>query len=145
MRVAAHLEHNQDEHEERHEEVQAVKLRDAAEHERDNRDAAIRVAILACKKEARQHIEDARCKSRRRDDGHHPLAIGHVHEGVGTAQMEHDNVQACKETETVYGGKVICWFRHFEENLEKTGRFPANGRVNLKFRKRTCPFSLHFS
>ena len=49
MRVATHLEHNQHKHEERHEEVQAVKLRDAAEHERDDRNAAIRVAILACK------------------------------------------------------------------------------------------------
>ena len=145
MRVAAHLEHNQDEHEERHEEVQAVKLRDAAEHERDDRNAAIRIAVLACKKEPGQHIENPCGKSRRRNDGHDPLAIGHVHEGVGTAQMEHDNVQACEETETVNCREVICWFRHFEENLEKTGRFPANGRVNLKFHKQTCPFSLHFS
>ncbi len=38
--------------------------------------------------------------------------------------MEHDNVQARKKTEPVNGGEIICWFRHFKENLEKTGRFP---------------------
>ena len=123
MRVAAHLEHNQHEHEKRHEKVQAVKLSDAAEHERDHRNATVRVAILACKEESGQHVEDARSKGWRRDNGHHPLAIGHVHKGVRTAQMEHDNIQACEETETVYCGEVICWFRHFEKNLEKHGDF----------------------
>ena len=144
MRVAAHLEHNQHKHEERHEEVQAVKLRDAAEHERDNRDAAIRVAILACKKEARQHIEDARCKSRRRDNGHHPLAIGHVHEGVGTAQMEHDNVQACKETETVYGGKVICWFRHFGGKFRKNREIPRKWKGEFEISQANLSFFITF-
>ena len=123
MRVAAHLEDNQHKHEERHKEVQAVKLCNAAEHERDDRDTAIRVTVLACKKEAGQHVEDARSKSWRRNDGHYPLAIGHVHKSIGTAQMEHDNVQACEETETVNSGEIICWFRHFKENLEKHGDF----------------------
>ncbi len=123
MRVAAHLEYDEHKHEERHEEMQTVKLRNAAEHERDDRDTAVRVAVLACEKKTGQHIEDARSKSWCRNDGHDPLAIGHVHKGVGTAQMEHDNVQACEETETVNGGEIICWFRHFEENLEKHGDF----------------------
>ena len=103
--------------------MQAVKLCNAAEHERDDRDTAVRVAVLACEKETGQHIENPRGKGRRRDNGHHPLAIGHVHEGVGTAQMEHDNIQACEKTETVNSGEIICWFRHFEENLEKHGDF----------------------
>ncbi len=124
MRVAAHLEYDQHKHEESHEKVQAVKLCNSAEHEWDDWDATIRVAILTCKKKTGQYIKDARSKGWRRDNRHHPLAIGHVHEGVGTAQMEHDNVQACEETETVNGGEIICWFRHFKENLEKTGRFP---------------------
>ena len=123
MRVAAHLEYDEHKHEERHEKVQTVKLRYAAEHERDDRDTAVWVAVLACKEEAGQHVEDARSKSWCRNNGHDPLAIGHVHKSIGTAQMEHDNVQACEETETVNGGEIICWFRHFEENLEKHGDF----------------------
>ncbi len=85
MRVAAHLENDEHKHEERHEKVQTVKLRNAAEHERDDRDTAVRVAVLACEKETGQHIENPRGKGRRRNDGHDPLAIGHVHKGVGTA------------------------------------------------------------
>ena len=123
MRVAAHLEYDEHKHEERHEKVQTVKLRYAAEHERDDRDTAVWVAVLACKEEAGQHVEDARSKSWCRNNGHDPLAIGHVHKSIGTAQMEHDNVQAREETETVNGGEIICWFRHFEENLEKHGDF----------------------
>ena len=113
--------------------MQTVKLRYAAEHERDDRDTAVWVAVLACKEESGQHIENPCCKGRRRNDGHYPLAIGHVHKSIGTAQMEHDNVQACEETETVNGGEVICWFRHFEENLEKTGRFPLGGGNDKSF------------
>ena len=113
MRVAAHFEHHKHKHEKRHEKMQAVKFCNATEHERNHRDSAVGVAILACKEEARQHVENSRRKRRCRNNGHHPFAIGHVHEGVGTAQMKHDNIEARKEAQAVDSREIICGFRHF--------------------------------
>ena len=53
MRVTAELEHKHHKHEERHEEVQAVKLCNATEHEGDYGDLAIGIAKLACEKKTR--------------------------------------------------------------------------------------------
>ena len=106
MRVAAELEHEHHEHQERHEEVQAVELRDAGEHERDYRNAAVRIAELARKKEARKDVKYARGKCGRRHDGHEPLVVRHVGKRVRTAQVEHHDVYACKEPKPVDCGEI---------------------------------------
>ena len=101
MRITAELEDEHHEHEERHEEVQAVQLCNAAEHEGDDRDDSVRVAELACKKEAGEYVEDARCKCRSIYNGHNPLVVGHVVEGARRTQMQHYNVNACEQTKTI--------------------------------------------
>lgn len=83
MAVAAALVQDHHEHEERHKEVQTVEFRDTAEHERHHRNSAVGVAELACEQESRKHVKDACGKRGSRNNGHDPLAIGHVHESVG--------------------------------------------------------------
>ena len=107
MRVTAKLEHNQHEHEERHEEMQAVKLGDATEHERKHGDSAVGVAKLACEQESGKDVKNARSKSRSRNNRHDPLAIGHVSKGAGTAQMEHHDIDASQEAQTIDSRKII--------------------------------------
>ena len=101
MRVTAELENKHHEHEKRHEEMQAVKLRDAAEHEGDHRNDAVWVTELTCKKEARKYVEDTSSKRRSIYNGHNPLVIGHIVERTGRTQVQHHDVNACKQTKTV--------------------------------------------
>lgn len=95
VRVTAKLEDEHQEHEDGHEEVQTVQFRDAGEHERDDRNLSLRIAELACKKEACEYVEDAGGKGGRIHDGHNPLIIGHVSQRTGRAQMQHHDVNAC--------------------------------------------------
>ena len=78
MSITAELEDEYHKHEERHEEMQAVKLCYAAEHERNYGDLTIGITELAGKKKAGEHVEYACGKSGRIHDGHDPLIIGHV-------------------------------------------------------------------
>lgn len=107
MRVTAELEDKHDEHEECHEEVQAVKFRDAGKHERDYRNLAFRIAELACEKESGEHVEDAGCKRRGINDRHDPLVVGHVIEGRRRAQVQHHDVNACEESKAVKSREVV--------------------------------------
>ena len=95
VRVTAELEDKHQEHEDGHEEVQAVQFGDAGEHERDDRNLSLRIAELACKKEAGEHVEDAGRKGGRIDDGHDPLVVGHVAQRTGRAQVKHHDVDTC--------------------------------------------------
>lgn len=115
VRITAKLEDEHDEHEKCHEEVQAVKLGDAGEHEGDNGDLAFGVAEFACKQEACEHVEDAGGKGGRIHDGHNPLVIGHVIEGRRRTQVKHHNVNACEESKAIKSREVIrfCFF-HIE-------------------------------
>lgn len=106
VRVPTELDHKCQKHQKRHEEVQAVKFRDAPKHERNHRNAAVRVTELACKKETRKNIEDACSKGRRIDDGHEPLAVSHVLEGVGTSKVKHHNVDTSQQAEAVDGREI---------------------------------------
>ena len=95
MRVTAELEDKHDEHEECHEEVQAVKFRNAAEHERHHGNLSIGVAELACEKETGQHVENACSERRCIHDRHNPLVIGHVVQRTGRTQVQHHNINTC--------------------------------------------------
>ena len=101
MRVTAEFEHQHNEHQERHEEVQTIKFRNAAEHEGDYRNAALRVTELACEKKARKHVEDACSKGGRIDNRNNPLVVGHVVERRRRAQVKHHDVYASEKTKTV--------------------------------------------
>ena len=114
MRVAAELKDEHDEHEEGHEEVQAVKFGDTGKHERDYRNLAFRIAELACKKETCEHVENAGCKGGRIHDGHNPLEIRHVIEGRRGAQMKHHDVNACEESKAIESRKVIRFCYSFQ-------------------------------
>ena len=113
MAVAAHLEHDDHEHEERHEEMQPVKLGNTAEHKGNHGNAAFRVAELAREEEPGQHVKNACSKGGSRNNGHQPLAIGQVRNSAGTAQVEHHDIEARQQAQAVYGWEVIRWFRHF--------------------------------
>ena len=117
MAVAAHLEHDDHEHEERHEEVQPVKFRDAAEHKGNHGNAAFRVAELAREEETSHDIKNACSKGRGRNNGHQPLAVGQVGDGAGTAQVEHHDIEARQQAQAVYSWEVIRGFRHFEVEI----------------------------
>ena len=92
VRVAAELEDKHHEHQERHEEMQAVKLRDSRKHKGDYRNAARGIAELAREKETCKHVEDPRRKSRRIDNGHNPLEVRHIIERRGATQMKHHDI-----------------------------------------------------
>ena len=115
MRVTAELKNEHNKHEDGHEEVQAVKLCDAAEHERDDGNLAFRIAEFACEQEACEHVENAGCKSGSIYDGHDPLEIGHVVEGRGGAQVKHHDVNASEESKAIKSREIIrfCFF-HIE-------------------------------
>ena len=95
VRITAEFKHEHNEHEERHEEVQAVKFCDATEHEGNDRNTAIRITELACKKEAGKYVKDACGKGGCIDDGQNPLVIGHVAKRTGRPQVKHHDVNAC--------------------------------------------------
>ena len=101
MRVTAELEDEHHEHQECHEEMQTVKLRDSRKHKGDYRNAAFRIAKLARKKETCKHVEDTRRKGRRIDNRHNPLEVRHVGERRGTTQVKHHDVDACQKTKTI--------------------------------------------
>ena len=106
MRVAAELEYQHHEHQKRHEKMQTIEFRDAGEHEGNHGDAPFRVAELACKQESRKHVEDARRKGRSADDGHEPLAVLHVIQCTGTAQVEHHDVHASQKSKSVNSREI---------------------------------------
>ena len=112
VRVTAELEDEHQEHEDGHEEVQAVKLGDAGEHEGDYRNTAFRIAKLAREKKTGEHVEDAGGKGGRINDRHDPLVVGHVIEGRRRAQVQHHDVNACEESKAVKSRKIIrfCFF-----------------------------------
>ncbi len=105
--VSAELENQHHEHQDRHEKMQAIELRDTGKHEGDYGNTAFRIAELACKQEPGKHVEDARRKSGSIYDGHEPLAILHVIQRAGTAQVEHHNIYAGQKPKPVNGGKVV--------------------------------------
>ena len=107
MRVTAELEDKHDEHEECHEEVQAVQFGDAGEHEGDYRNTAFRIAKLAREKKTGEHVEDACGKGGRINDRHDPLVIGHVIEGRRRAQVQHYDVNASEESKAIESREVV--------------------------------------
>ena len=107
MGVSAELENQHHEHQDRHEKMQAIELRDAGEHEGDYRNTAFWIAELTCKQKPRKHIEDACSKGGSTDDGHEPFPIVHVAESTGTTQVEHHDVYAGQKPKPVNGGIVV--------------------------------------
>ena len=76
--IAAELEDQHHEHQNRHEKMQTIEFRDAGEHEGDYGYTAFWIAELACKQEPRKYVEDARCKGGGTNDGHEPFPVLHV-------------------------------------------------------------------
>ena len=107
MRVTAELEDEHHEHQECHEEMQTVKLRDSRKHKGDYRNAARGIAELAREKETCKYVEDPRRKSRRIDNGHNPLEVRHIIERRGATQVKHHDVYASEKTKTVKRRKVV--------------------------------------
>ena len=107
MGVAAELEDQHHEHQDRHEKMQAIEFRDAGEHEGDYRNTAFRIAELACKQKPGKHVEDSRSKGRCADNGHEPFPVLHVAQCAGTAQVEHHDVHAGQKSKSVNSGKVV--------------------------------------
>ena len=117
MRISTVPEHDKHEHEERHEKVQPVEFRNAAEHKGNYRNSAFRIAELAREQETGQHVKNTCSKSGGRNNGHQPLAVGQVRNGTGTTQVEHHDIEARQQAKTVNGREVIRWFRHFEVEI----------------------------
>ena len=107
MGVAAELEDQHHEHQDRHEKMQAIEFRDAGEHEGDYRNTVFRIAELACKQKPGKHIEDTCRKGGSANDGHKPLTVLHVIQRAGTAQVEHHDVHAGQKPKPVNSGKVV--------------------------------------
>ena len=104
--VAAELEDQHQEHQNRHEKMQAIEFRDAGEHEGNHGDAPFRIAELACKQESRKHVEDARRKGGSADNGHKPFPVLHVAQCAGTAQVEHHDVHASQKSKSVNSREI---------------------------------------
>ena len=122
MGVTAELENQHHEHQNRHEKMQAIELRDAGKHEGDYGNTAFRIAELACKQEPGKHVEDARRKGGGADDGHEPFPVVHIAKGTRTAQVEHHNIYAGQKPKPVNGGKVV--------GLGHATAVPSCGRQN---------------
>ncbi len=117
MRISTVPKHDKHEHEERHEKVQPVEFRNAAEHKGNYRNSAFRIAELAREQETGQHVKNTCSKSGSRNNGHQPLAVGQVRNGTGTTQVEHHDIEARQQAKTVNGREVIRWFGHFEVEI----------------------------